>query len=225
MPLGQGTEKKAEEFCASASAAPIFRVDQDSMGRKHAMQALLDQVHSGASCILVGTQMLAKGITFPPDTGGDSGRRPGLLSGDFRATERLGQLITQVAGRAGRAALPATRCCCKPTNPDHPLMQCLLEQNYSRYAQMLLNERRQVGKTPFGALALIRLEDKNSQKRRFFNKIRQHAEQIAPPAKRTKQLSRADTCTARKAQFALPLSIAPALQHQEPAATTPQTPS
>lgn len=183
MPLGQGTEKAEEFLRQHFSAAPIFRVDQDSMGRKHAMQALLDQVHSGASCILVGTQMLAKGHHFPRLTlvvivDADQG----LLSGDFRATERLGQLITQVAGRAGRAALPG-QVLLQTYKPDHPLMQCLLEQNYSRYAQMLLNERRQVSLPPFGALALIRLEDKNSQKAQdFLNKIRQHAEQIAPPS-------------------------------------------
>ena len=156
------------------------------MGRKHAMQALLDQVHSGASCILVGTQMLAKGHHFPRLTlvvivDADQG----LLSGDFRATERLGQLITQVAGRAGRAALPG-QVLLQTYKPDHPLMQCLLEQNYSRYAQMLLNERRQVSLPPFGALALIRLEDKTVKKRRISStKFASTPSKSPHPAKRT----------------------------------------
>lgn len=183
LPLGQGTEK-AEEFLAQQfAAAQVIRVDQDSMGRKHAMQELLKQVHSGTPYILVGTQMLAKGHHFPNLTlvvivDADQG----LLSGDFRATERLGQLITQVAGRAGRAALPG-QVLLQTYKPDHPLMQCLLEQDYSRYAQMLMDERRQVSLPPFGALALIRVEDKNLHKaQEFLTKIRQLAEQLAPPS-------------------------------------------
>lgn len=183
LPLGQGTEKAEEYLRQHFAGAQIFRVDQDSMGRKHAMQELLNQIHGGAPCILVGTQMLAKGHHFPHLTlvvivDADQG----LLSGDFRATERLGQLITQVAGRAGRAALPG-QVLLQTYKPDHPLMQCLLEQDYSRYAQMLLDERRQVSLPPFGALALIRVEDKNPQKAQdFLNKIRQQAEQLAPPS-------------------------------------------
>ncbi len=183
LPLGQGTEKAEEYLRQHFSSAQIYRVDQDSMGRKHAMQELLEQIHKGAPCILVGTQMLAKGHHFPHLTlvvivDADQG----LLSGDFRATERLGQLITQVAGRAGRAALPG-QVLLQTYKPDHPLMQCLLEQDYSRYAQMLLDERRQVSLPPYGALALIRVEDKNPQKALdFLNKIRALAEQLAPPS-------------------------------------------
>ncbi len=183
LPLGQGTERAEEFLTQHFASAQVLRVDQDSMGRKHAMQELLEEVHSGNSCILVGTQMLAKGHHFPNLTlvvivDADQG----LLSSDFRATERLGQLITQVAGRAGRAALPG-QVLLQTYKPDHPLMQCLLEQDYSRYARMLLDERRQVNLPPFGALALIRVEDKNPQKaQEFLTKIRQLAEQLAPPS-------------------------------------------
>jgi primosomal protein N' (replication factor Y) len=105
-----------------------------------------------------------------------------LLSGDFRATERLGQLITQVAGRAGRAALPG-QVLLQTFKPDHPLLQCLLEQDYSQYAAMLLAERRQINLPPFGALALIRVEDKNPQKaQEFLTKLRTLAEQLSPPS-------------------------------------------
>jgi primosomal protein N' (replication factor Y) (superfamily II helicase) len=183
MPLGQGTEK-AEEFLITQFAdVQVSRVDQDSMGRKHAMQELLNRVHSGIPCILVGTQMLAKGHHFPNLTlvvivDADQG----LLSGDFRATERLGQLITQVSGRAGRAALPG-QVLLQTFKPDHPLMQCLLEQNYSAYAQMILAERRQINLPPFGGLALIRVEDKDAQKaQEFLTKIRTLAEQIHAPS-------------------------------------------
>lgn len=182
-PLGQGTEK-AEEFLTQHFAhAQVFRVDQDSMGRKHSMQELLHQVHSGVPCILVGTQMLAKGHHFPNLTlvvivDADQG----LLSGDFRATERLGQLITQVAGRAGRAALPG-HVLLQTFKPDHPLLQCLLKQDYAEYAQMLLQERRQIHLPPFGALAVIRVEDKDPQKAQdFLTKIRAHAEQLQAPS-------------------------------------------
>ncbi|HEY6527813.1 MAG TPA: primosomal protein N' [Cellvibrionaceae bacterium] len=189
MPLGQGTEK-AEEFLAQQFAnVQVSRVDQDSMGRKHAMQELLNRVHLGMPCILVGTQMLAKGHHFPHLTlvvivDADQG----LLSGDFRATERLGQLITQVSGRAGRAALPG-QVLLQTFKPDHPLLQCLLEQDYSAYAQMLLSERRQINLPPFGALALIRVEDKDSQKaQEFLTKIRSLAEQIHAPSPRYQYL-------------------------------------
>lgn len=180
-PMGLGTEK-AEEFLAQHFTSQlILRVDQDSMGRKHAMARLSEQIHSGVPCILVGTQMLAKGHHFPKLTlvvivDADQG----LLSGDFRATERLGQLITQVAGRAGRATL-AGQVLLQTYKPEHPLLQCLVSQDYVAYAQMLLSERRQIKLPPFGALAVIRAEDKNPNKAEdFLRQVRALAEELSP---------------------------------------------
>ena len=86
----------------------MARVDRDSTRRKGSMENLLDGIRSGESRILVGTQMLAKGHDFPNVTlVGMLDADQGLFGADFRASERMAQLIIQVAGRAGRAERPA----------------------------------------------------------------------------------------------------------------------
>lgn len=114
-PVGAGTERAEERLRILFPNHPVLRIDRDSTSRKHAMRDLFATINSGEPCILVGTQMLAKGHHFPRVTlvailDADGG----LFSADFRASERMAQQIVQVAGRAGRAEEPAG------TDPDPP---------------------------------------------------------------------------------------------------------
>jgi primosomal protein N' (replication factor Y) len=107
QPLGLGTERIEHALAARFDPDKIVRVDRDSTCKKGSFNELLSKINKGEYNILIGTQILAKGHHFPNVTlaviiNADSG----LLSVDLRASERMGQLITQVAGRSGRADKP-----------------------------------------------------------------------------------------------------------------------
>jgi primosomal protein N' (replication factor Y) (superfamily II helicase) len=122
------------------------------------LEKLLEEVHSGARRLLVGTQMLAKGHDFPNVTlVGVLDADQGLFSADFRAAERMAQLIIQVAGRAGRADKPG-EVLIQTHQPDHPLLQHLVREGYGSFAEAALAERRLAGLPPYAALALLRAE-------------------------------------------------------------------
>ena len=104
---GEGTERSELMLQKQFPKVQVLRVDRDSTQVRGHMQQVFDTANSGVPCILIGTQMLAKGhhfdrVTLVVVVDGDSG----LLSPDFRAGERMGQLLTQVAGRSGRSDLP-----------------------------------------------------------------------------------------------------------------------
>src|SRR5690606_1936615 len=142
---GPGTERLEIVLRALFPQVPIVRVDRDTTQRKHQLRDMVEAVQQGEPCILVGTQMLAKGHHFPEvtlvvmvDIDG------GLFSADLRAAERMGQLLTQVAGRAGRAE-KAGRVLIQTHYPDHPLIQGLVRDGYHDFACRLLDERRITG--------------------------------------------------------------------------------
>ncbi len=155
---GVGTEQTEAVLHKLFPQTPIFRVDRDSMQKRGAMENVIAAVNRGEPCILLGTQMLTKGHHFPGvtlvgllDTDG------ALFSPDFRGPERMGQLLTQVGGRAGRADKPG-RVILQTHYPDHPLLIALLRNGYGSYAELLLAERRQFQLPPFGHLLLLRAE-------------------------------------------------------------------
>lgn len=157
-PVGAGTERAEERLGILFPDYPVLRVDRDSTSRKDAMNQLFATIQKGHPCILVGTQMLAKGHHFPRVTlvsilDADGG----LFSGDFRASERMAQLIVQVAGRAGRAEEPG-KVIIQTHLADHPLLVQLTEQGYFAFAEQALAERRGAGLPPFAHLALLRAE-------------------------------------------------------------------
>ena len=126
------------------------------------METVLDRVHSGEARILVGTQMLTKGHHFPEVSlvvilDADQG----LFASDFRATERLAQTITQVAGRAGRAARPG-EVMIQTQFPEHPLLTRLIAEGYEGFAAAALEERRAASWPPYSRLALLRAEAKDN---------------------------------------------------------------
>jgi len=143
---------------------PVVRVDRDTTRGRRARDALFDHLPSSGARILVGTQMLAKGHDLPHLTlvvvvGVDEG----LHSVDFRAAERLGQLVVQVAGRAGRAERPGT-VILQTHVPEHPLLAILLNGGYRALSAKLLEERRAAGLPPFAYFALLRAEAKQSER-------------------------------------------------------------
>ena len=178
-PVGAGTERLETALKQHFPDVGIARIDRDTTRRKGSMQTLLDSVHDGSSRILVGTQMLAKGHHFPDVTlVGIVDIDQGLFSADFRATERMAQLIVQVAGRAGRAEKPG-QVLIQTHHPDHPLLQTLLHEGYAAFARAALEERRQAQLPPFSHMALLRAEAVDSQlPMRFLEHARQLAEQL-----------------------------------------------
>jgi primosomal protein N' (replication factor Y) (superfamily II helicase) len=158
FPLGAGTERVEETLLECFPKVPIIRVDRDTTRKKGALEIKLAEIHEGEPCIMVGTQMLAKGHHFPNVTlavilNVDSG----WFSSDFRGAERTAQLILQVAGRAGRVEKPG-EVILQTYHPGHPLLQNLLKQDYQAFANAALQERQQAGLPPYQSLALIRSE-------------------------------------------------------------------
>jgi primosomal protein N' (replication factor Y) len=156
QPIGQGTEQ-LEDFLASRFPdIPLMRVDRDATARKGSLEGLLGRLAEPGPALLVGTQMLAKGHDFPNVTlVGVVDADSGLYSADFRASERLAQLLVQVAGRAGRGERPG-RVLIQTRHPDHPLLQTLVRDGYRGFASAALRERAEARLPPFSHQVLLR---------------------------------------------------------------------
>ncbi|WP_369335717.1 primosomal protein N' [Halomonas sp. ND22Bw] len=157
-PLGSGTERTEETLAERFPDVPVHRIDRDSTRRRDALEQTLTEVRRGEPCLLVGTQMLAKGHHLPHVTlvvvvNADAG----LYASDFRALEHSAQLLEQVAGRAGRAAHPG-RVLVQTMHADDPHLRLLSARGYDALAEQLLEERRVAALPPFRFLALLRLE-------------------------------------------------------------------
>jgi primosomal protein N' (replication factor Y) len=156
--VGVGTERLEEAVGRLFPGHEVVRVDRDSMRRKGVLEQSFEDIRSGRYPLLVGTQMLAKGHHFPNVTlvivlDADQG----LYGVDFRAPERMAQLIEQVAGRAGRADKPG-RVLIQTHHPEHPLLQLLVTRGYGAFAAAALAEREAAGLPPFGHQVLWRAE-------------------------------------------------------------------
>ena len=161
--LGEGTERLEEALAARFAQVPIVRIDRDSTRGRRTREALLESLDRPGARLLVGTQMLAKGhdlarLTLVVVVGVDEA----LYSVDFRATERLAQLIVQVAGRAGRAQ-HAGRVLLQTHDPGHGLLRALIERGYAAVAQELLAERQAAMLPPYTQLALLRAESSDER--------------------------------------------------------------
>ena len=175
QPLGSGTERVEQILSRIFPDVSIARIDRDSTRRKGRLAKFISEVIDGKVNILLGTQMLAKGHHFPNVTlVGILDTDCGLFSTDFRALERLAQLIVQVSGRAGRANKPGT-VVLQTRHPDHPLLRTLICSGYQGFAQDVLAERKAVGLPPFSYQALLRAESstadgvKNANQRASFS--------------------------------------------------------
>ncbi len=160
LPIGLGTQRIESALQSQFENMPIIRMDRDSTKNKGSLEALLQQINEQTPAILLGTQMLAKGHHFPRVTlVGIVDADSGLFSADFRGSEQMGQLLLQVAGRAGRA-LDAGQVWVQTRHPTHPLLQQLLTQGYGPFAETLLAERKIVALPPYHFMATLRAHAK-----------------------------------------------------------------
>ena len=161
-PLGQGTERTEEQLNTLFPSTPVYRIDRDTTRKKGSLESMLQQVHAGESCLLVGTQMLAKGHHFPNVTlAAILDADASLFSSDFRGPEKLAQLLVQTAGRAGRAQIPGTAVI-QTYQADHPTINILVTQGYNAFADQELISRQQSGLPPVGHMALFHAQAKDA---------------------------------------------------------------
>jgi primosomal protein N' (replication factor Y) len=163
-PVGQGTERTEDTLTTMFPDIPIVRVDRDSTQRKGSIQNIIRRVKTGQPCVLVGTQMLAKGHDFPGVTlvviiNADGG----LFSVDFRGPEQLVQTVLQVSGRAGRGSRPGN-VLIQTCHSDHPLLTTLCKGHYLEMADSLLAERESGAFPPFRPMAIFRAEARTMEK-------------------------------------------------------------
>ena len=175
-PIGLGTAKVEENLQELFPNFEVIRVDRDSTSRVGSWQKIYNKIQKSEPIILLGTQMLAKGHHFPYVTlvailDIDSG----LLSVDFRATERTAQLIIQVAGRAGRGEKKG-EVYLQTLRPDHPLLNTLLESGYRSFAKQTLKERKAAWMPPYRYAALLRCESKDQELNQNF--LQEHAQAL-----------------------------------------------
>ena len=157
QPQGAGTERIEEALAERFPDALMIRVDRETTRRRDAIEKHLE-AFGDQSGILVGTQMLAKGHDLPRLTlVAVVGVDEGLFSADFRAGEKLSQLLVQVAGRAGRAQLPG-EVLLQTHHPEHPLLNTLLSGGYPAVAALQLAEREGAQFPPYTHLAMLRAE-------------------------------------------------------------------
>jgi primosomal protein N' (replication factor Y) len=162
-PLGQGTERVEDTLRQRFPGIPIARIDRDSTRRRGELERLLTAARRGEHRILLGTQMLAKGHHLPGVTlVGILDLDHGLYGSDFRATERMAQLLLQVAGRAGRAERPGT-VLLQTRHPQHPMLATLLQEGYPAFAAAALQERREANLPPFSHQAMLRADSPREQ--------------------------------------------------------------
>ncbi|MDO8860972.1 primosomal protein N' [Haliea sp. E1-2-M8] len=178
---GLGTEQTEDVLRLQFGAWPVHRVDSDSMQSRGAMQALVDEVGTGQPCILLGTQMLTKGHHFPGvNLVAVIDADALLFSADFRGEERMAQLLTQVAGRAGRAG-DAGRVLLQTHYPDHPVMLAMLRDSYAAQARRMLEQRQQSGMPPCGRLLLLRTDSADATTgEAFLGALRRKAQDRLP---------------------------------------------
>ena len=162
QPQGVGTERLEELLAHQFADVPVLRIDKGSTRRRDALEALLATLGTQPG-VLVGTQMLAKGHDLPNLTlVAVVGIDEGLFSADFRAGEKLAQLLIQVAGRAGRADKPG-QVWLQTHHPEHPLLQTLIQGGYHAFADGELAQRDAAGFPPFAHLALLRAEAQHAE--------------------------------------------------------------
>jgi primosomal protein N' (replication factor Y) len=162
-PLGQGTERVEDTLRQRFPGLPLARIDRDSTRRRGELERLLAAAARGEQRILLGTQMLAKGHHLPGVTlVGILDLDHGLYGSDFRATERMAQLLVQVAGRAGRAERPGT-VMLQTRHPQHPMLSLLLREGYGAFATAALQERLEANLPPFSHQAMLRADSPQEQ--------------------------------------------------------------
>jgi primosomal protein N' (replication factor Y) (superfamily II helicase) len=155
--FGSGTQKVAQELAREFPELRVIRFDSDTTSNKGAHRNLLTQFINGEADILLGTQMLTKGLDLPQVTLVGVVAADGLLNlSDYRASERAFQTLTQVAGRAGRGEEPG-RVILQTYSPEHPVIEAVRGHDYKTFTGIELEQRQALNYPPFGRLILLRL--------------------------------------------------------------------
>src|SRR2546430_5507035 len=176
--FGLGTQRVEEELAKKFPGIRYARVDSDTMRNAGDYEKTLSHFASGQIQVMLGTQMIAKGLDYPNVT------LVGVISGDtalalpdFRAAERTFQLITQVAGRAGRGDAPG-RVVLQTFLPDDPTIQFAIKQDFLGFATGELKHRREVGLPPYARMVRIVLRHQEPAK------LHRYSEEVAAVVER-----------------------------------------
>ena len=160
---GTGTQRVEEEITRLFGEKNVARMDSDAMRGWGLYEATLAAFRDGKTGILLGTQMVAKGLDFPNVTlVGVINADTSLNMPDFRATERTFQLLMQVAGRAGRGPRGG-RVIIQTSSPEHPAVQFAVRHDYEGFSKLELADREAFGYPPFGRLARVIVEGREKQ--------------------------------------------------------------
>ena len=172
--LGYGTERLEENLESFFPSTEVIRIDRDTTRKKKAFATHLKKINSGEPCIIIGTQMLAKGHDFSNLAFvGILDVDVGLMSTDFRSTEHLAQLLVQVSGRCGRGKYKG-EVNIQTRYPNHPIFNFVKDSRYIEYAKTLLLERKDTKLPPFAHQALICANAKNKNlAENFLNEVAQ----------------------------------------------------
>ncbi|MBO5567043.1 MAG: primosomal protein N' [Succinivibrio sp.] len=163
---GFGTEQVEEFLKARYPDLEIERIDRDTVSNKKALEVRLEKFKKGIAKIIIGTQMIAKGHDFPNVTlVGIIDIDSNIYSDDFRSTEYVAQLLTQVSGRAGRASKKGV-VIIQTHHPEEQLINQIIspESNYSQIAHNLLTLRKQIGLPPYTSQAYVLVNSPNREK-------------------------------------------------------------
>jgi primosomal protein N' (replication factor Y) len=156
-PFGAGTQRVMEQLAAELEGLRLIRFDRDTTRGRDGHRRLLERFAAGEADVLVGTQMLAKGMDLPMVTLAAVLAADGLLHRpDLRAAEQSLQLLLQLAGRAGRGERPG-EVLVQTYSPDHPVIRHLVDGRYEAFLAQELTLRRQGGMVPFGRACLLRV--------------------------------------------------------------------
>jgi len=188
--IGTGSERVEEELHRHFPKARIARMDRDTVSGRRQYETILAAFREGRFDILVGTQMIAKGHDIPNVTlVGVVSADVGLGMPDFRAAERTFQLLTQVAGRAGRGELPGT-VLIQTINPDHYAIRFAAAQNYELFYQKEIQFRRLMRYPPFSVLANVLL--RSPRREEALKRSAELSERLTPPPEGLKILGPAE---------------------------------
>ncbi len=186
--FGTGTERVEDELEYFFPNAKIKRVDSDSVSRKNSLSQILFNFSKGDIDILVGTQMVSKGLDFSRVTlVGVIAAETTLWLPDFRADERTFQLLTQVAGRSGRSTVPG-EVIIQTYNEKNFTLQKVVQNDYQGFFQCEIKKRKELHYPPFTRLALIESKDLNESRALnaltdYYNQISKYGKylKISPP--------------------------------------------
>jgi primosomal protein N' (replication factor Y) len=169
--LGEGSERIEDEIRTAVPGARVERMDRDTVSRKGAHEAVLRRFAAREIDILVGTQMIAKGHDFHNVTlVGVISADQSLGLPDFRAAERTFQLLTQVAGRAGRGARPG-KVVVQAFDSGHPVLQEAADQEFEAFYEREIRYRRALRYPPLTALVEILIHDRDELRAREWAQI------------------------------------------------------